>query len=240
MARPSRPRIVDSSDESDDSLPDLAALAKKKKLATQRKTTPKAIPEENGVEEKPTKAPATVRRRKLGPISDKGLLGGWKPDGILDEVDAPISRAKEESKSREPRVELRARKPAPAQVTPPPENENGEEDGPSGYLSAKEEVTFIEEASTLDCGFETAQSSASDFEDSLGDFIVDDSDSEPSFAPPPKTTLREKAGKPRQTKARATVLDSEDEEPVRKGSNGSRQPSGSSKGLAETFSRLNL
>lgn len=239
MARPSRPRIVDSSDESDDSLPDLAALAKKKKLATQRNTAPKATPEENGLDEKPTKAPATVRRRKLGPISDKGLLGGWKPDGTFDEVGAPISRAKEESRSRKPRVELRARKPSPAQVTPPPEDEKEEEDRPSGYLSAKEEVTIIEEVSTLDCGFETAQSSASDFEDSLGDFIVDDSDSEP-YAPPPMTTLREKTGKLRQTKARAIVLDSDDEEPVRKGSNGSRQPSGTSKGLAETFSRLDL
>lgn len=239
MARPSRPRIVDSSDDSDDSLPDLAALAKKKKLATQKKNVSKAAFEENGVDENPTKAPATVRRRKLGPISDKGLLGGWKPTGALDEMDAPISRAKEESKSRKPRVELRARKPSPAQVSPPPEDEK-EEDGPSGYLSAKEEVTFVEEASTLDCGFETAQSSASDFEDSLGDFIVDDSDSEPSFAPPPKTTLRERTGKPRQTKGRAIVLDSDDDEPVRKGSNGSRQPSGTSKGLAETFSRLNL
>jgi len=240
MARPSRPRIVDSSDESDNSLPDLVALAaKKKKPATQRKPAPKAIPEENGVEGKSTKAPATVRRRKLGPISDRGLLGGWKPDGTLDEVDAPISRASEETKPRKPRVELRARKPAPAQATPPPEDEKEEADGPSGYLSAREEATITEEITILDCGFETAQSSASDFEDSLGDFIVDDSDSEPE-APPPKTALEEKTRNPRQTKARAVVLDSDDEEPIRKGSKGSRQPSGTSKGLAEIFSRLHL
>jgi hypothetical protein len=241
MARPSRPRIVDSSDESDNSLPDLTALAakKKKKLATPRNPAPEATPEENGVEGKPAKAPATVRRRKLGPISDKGLLGGWKPAGTLDEVDAPIFRASEDTKSRKLRVELRARKPAPAQATPPPEDEKEEEDGPSGYLSAREEATITEEITILDCGLETAQSSASDFEDSLGDFIVDDSDSEPC-APPPKTTRRERTGNPRQTKARAVVLDSDDEEPIRKGSKGSRQPSGNSKGLAETFSRLQL
>ncbi|KAK1831188.1 SprT-like family-domain-containing protein [Podospora conica] len=246
MARPSRPRIVDSTDESDDSLPDLTALAaKKKKLAASKKPAPEATPKENGVEGNPTKAPATVRRRKLGPISDKGLLGGWKADGILGEVDAPVFKASEETKSRKPRVELRARKVTPAQATPPPEkDEKEEEDGPSGYLSAREEVTVIEEVTILDDGFDTAQSSASNFEDSLGDFIVDDSDSESYFAPsklPPKTTSRERTGRPRQTKARAIVLDSDDEEePVCKPSEGSRQPSGTSKGLAETFSRLQL
>lgn len=160
MARPSRPRVIDSSDE-DDSFPDLAVLRQK---TTARGTSKN---EDLNAEESQAKPTPSVRRRKLGLIADNALLRAWTPSA---QIEAELEE-REKKNPRRPRIQLRSRESKPAQLTPTCTKEEQE-----GYVSAQEEVTITEDVSLADDVFQSAGSDASEFEDSLDDFIVDDDD----------------------------------------------------------------
>ncbi len=148
----------DHSDD-DDEFPDLDALVSRKKL--------------EGREDAPTTT--TVRRRKLGPLTDNLLLKAWTPDHR--------SKGREERHSleerkatvpRRARVELRTRTAKPvAAIASSPAGQDEE------YVSAKEEITLIEEVSIIDDTFHSCDSDGSESseyedkedEDFLADFL---------------------------------------------------------------------
>ncbi|KAK4445049.1 SprT-like family-domain-containing protein [Podospora aff. communis PSN243] len=199
-----RLRVIDSSDESDDSLPDLAALARGQRKLPPRSTAKKQQvtadnDEDESTEKEPVKAPATVRRRKLGNISDNALLRQWTPDLTKAGTDDASVAEERKPRTRRPRVAFRSRTSlsGPAALS---------EDQDGGYGSNQEDATIIEEVSLAEDMFDTADEDSSAFEDDLGDFIVDDSEEDESVVevrpnPPKKPSLRLKARNPSQSKA---------------------------------------
>jgi hypothetical protein len=199
-----RLRVIDSSDESDDSLPDIATLARGQTKLPPRGTSKKQQAtadndDDESTEKEPVKAPPTVRRRKLGNISDNSLLRQWTPD--LTKAGADDASVAEESKfrTRRPRVAFRSRTSlsAPAALSADQER---------GHGSNQEDATIIEEVSLAEDMFDTADEDNSAFEDDLGDFIVDDSEEDEPVVevrenPPKKPSLRLKARNPLQSKA---------------------------------------
>jgi predicted SprT family Zn-dependent metalloprotease len=116
----------------------------------------------------PVKAPS-VRRRKLGQLSDNLLLKPWSHDGDSGLNDTPPSTfgTLQPSISR-PRVQLRAKKQeAVVQIKTKEEGMSDEQGDASG-----DEVTFIEEATVDD---------SSDFNETL-DFYSAEEDWTPSFS----------------------------------------------------------
>lgn len=206
MARPSRPRIIDSSDEEDDSFPDLAELVRQKKeLASRGPAKSPVDSKELSKAGKPANAPASVRRRRLGQISDNAsLLGAWAPAGANGGATRgntlfTAEEDEEENTPRRLRVQLRTRKSKPIGSNQPSASENQH-----SYISDQEEVTITEDVSIVGDAFGTPSSELSAFEDSLDDFIIDDDeDSAAEFIPsrpPPKPRFRLK-GKMLDTEA---------------------------------------
>ena len=263
MARSSRPRVIDSSDEDDNEFPDLADLARQKRSTKSRGILPSQSSATNGsktASEGASNAPASVRRRKLGLASDNALLRAWTPDGGANDGgngsdDAVSKKARQ---PRRPRVRLRARKSKPVAVTPPAAVEEQDD-----YVSAQEEVTITEEVSLVSDAAESGESDpASDDEDD--DFIDDEfheddeDDGQEEFFPsrsPPRTTSRLKIKKTLQTGGRPTSIgkqtvettSSANHKPPRKVSSSRDQRQGSKtveetseRDLTNTFSRLQL
>ncbi|KAK0649512.1 SprT-like family-domain-containing protein [Cercophora newfieldiana] len=259
-----RLRVVDSSDESDDSFPDLATLARQPKKLPPRGTSrgqqlSAKHEESDNTGKEPVNAPATVRRRKLGPITDNTLLRQWTPDLLEDETKdgagASAESGEKKSRVRRPRVALRSRTSLSAPIAP-------SEDQTEGYGSKQEDVTIIEEVSLAEDMFDTAESDASAFEDDLDDFIVDDDEDESVVEvrpnPPKKPSLRLKSGKPSQTKAGTTTTGENADRISNEETNGAPRPESTrrsrdkqtngvktskkrtEKDLADTFSRLKL
>jgi hypothetical protein len=258
MARLARAPTTWSDD--DDEFPDIDALVATKKLHTTKKagsTTqqkPKVPTTTQAQEaEKPTPA---VRRRKLGPLTDNLLLRAWTPDNAEEGREERHS-FKEEAKPRRTRVELRTRNITPAVVVPSSPADQDEE-----YVSAKEEVTIIEEVSMFGDSFHSCDSDGSEFsgsdeeEDDDDDvFGVDTPPSRPPAKPRFQTKDRkvpgrtgggvagsrklevdeDKEDKPRRVSAReAPKNDDSSSEPARK------RGEGKVKGLADTLSKLRL
>jgi len=264
-----RLRVIDSSDEDDDSFPDLETLLQQPQKPTlrgaskiQERTASRDKGENVGKEQEeesakePAKAPATVRRRKLGQISDNSLLRGWTAQSTKDDPDIGSGIEKRKPRTRRPRVSLMSR----TTVSTPVAASKGQA---GGYGSEQEDVTITEEISLAEDVFESAESEGSTFEDDLDDFIVDDDDEDesveeiwPSNAPK-KPGLRLKDRKPSQPKAGTTAASNgrdrggevmrsssrtestsrNQEEPVNK----AKVPRGAAeKDLADIFSALKL
>ncbi|KAL2024991.1 hypothetical protein VTK56DRAFT_3690 [Thermocarpiscus australiensis] len=193
MARLARPPTI-WSDDDDDEFPDIATLVHRKKLQGQGDAS-MARPERKECQrmEEPAKPPTSVRRRKLVPLADNLLLRAWTP-GTAREEKKYLRREKEDIEPRRGR-ELRANKTRPAVAVSSLLEEKDEE-----YVSAKEEVTVIEEVSMVDDTFYTCGSEDSEFEDTECDGCSDDdgghfSVESPPRRPPAKPRYRGKDGK---------------------------------------------
>lgn len=279
MARPSRaskptqPLKDISDDDDDDDFPDLATLARRKieQLQSGIAGSEKGKESDDHAEkaQKTSKPPAvtSMRRRKLVPVTNNALLRAWAPDSIDDSDESLGNSRQEKAKlSQPPRAELRTRKPKNTAGAPTTsDRRNIEEED----VSEQKEVTIIEEISIInidddddddDDVFQSAESNASDFEDSdedgdgdsLADFFAKTSQpKKPQFYSEPKTNSRStnhnreeivKGGSEQDEVApRAGRKQS-----VRTGSTGARDsgkpkaavPTG--KDLTDTFSRLHM
>jgi hypothetical protein len=159
MVRLAKPQATAWNDD-DDEFPEIGALVNNNKKSQQKSNAfpIRARAKDNG-DETP-KPPATVRRRKLQPLTDNLLLGAWTPGGAEDDgPERHASQRQTDTKPRRARVELRTRSVKTTATIPSSPAEQDEE-----YVSAKEEVTFIEEASVLDDTFHSCDSDDSDFE----------------------------------------------------------------------------
>jgi len=252
MARTATKPTTIWNDSDDDEFPDLDALiSRKKKTTTQvqaRKDaqTPRAKPtprpKADGIS-----APATVRRRKLGPLTDNLLLRAWKPDSDREdgEENGPLHQEEEVVRPRRARVELRTRTIKPAVVLP--SSPAGEDEA---YVSAREEVTVIEEASIFDDTFHSCGSDGSEFEiheDEDDDFVAEYI---PRTLPTSlaKPQVNKRAGGASRQATPSIALEEDDDEddeprlparrrPARKG----QQPAEEKpKDLADTLSKLRL
>jgi hypothetical protein len=240
----------------DDEFLDIDALVATKKLQTKKagpttQRKPKAPAKAQEVE-KPTTA---VRRRKLGPLTDNLLLRAWTPDSAEEDREEKHS-FKEDVKPRRTRVELRTRNIKPAVAVPSSPVDPDEE-----YVSAKEEVTIIEEVSMFGDSFHSCDSEGSEFSgsDEDDDDDVFGVDTPPSRAPAkPRFQTKDKKvpartgegvtsskefgrqedndDRPRQVSAREPPKDEDaaSDMPARK------RAEGKVKGLADTLSKLRL
>jgi hypothetical protein len=141
----------------DDDFPDIDALVTGKKPRA-LKDVPKSrqkLSRPSTVEET-TKPASSVRRRKLGPLTDNLLLRAWTPDSAEDDGEGRDSgRERESIEPRRTRVELRTRKSRP--TAPLPSSPLHDEE----YVSAQEEVTIIEDVSMFDGTFHSCNSEGS-------------------------------------------------------------------------------
>ncbi|KAK3385095.1 SprT-like family-domain-containing protein [Podospora didyma] len=172
MARASKPVKDRSDDDLDDEFPDVATLALRMKQLKQKETTGPG----NGEKTKTTMAAATVRRRKLGGLVDTPLLRAWTPDKEM--VDAAL-KAKRESETRPPRVQLRARKLKPLVIASP------DMDAKNDSFSGEEEIVEAEQVSegegtcassesgdeSSEFEVEKSENDSDDHDDSLADFF---------------------------------------------------------------------
>jgi hypothetical protein len=247
MARLARAPTTWSDD--DDEFPDIDALVATKKLHTTKKagsTTqqkPKVPTTTQAQEaEKPTPA---VRRRKLGPLTDNLLLRAWTPDNAEEGREERHS-FKEEAKPRRTRVELRTRNITPAVVVPSSPADQDEE-----YVSAKEEVTIIEEVSMFGDSFHSCDSEGSEFsgseeeEDDDDVFGVDTPPSRPPAKPRFQTKDRKVPGRTGEGVAASKELGVDEDKEPPKHDDASSEPTrkrGEAKvrGLADTLSKLRL
>jgi hypothetical protein len=244
MARLARAPTTWSDD--DDEFPDIDALvatkksqAKKAGSTTQQKLK---VPTTTQEAEKPTPA---VRRRKLGPLTDNLLLRAWTPDSAEEGREERHS-FKEEAKPRRTRVELRTRNTKPAVVVPSSPADQDEE-----YVSAKEEVTIIEEVSMCGDSFHSCDSEGSEFsgsEEEEGDddvFGVDTPPSRPPAKPRFQTKDRKVSGRTGEGVAASKELGVDEDKEPPKHDDASSEPTrkrGEAKvrGLADTLSKLRL
>ncbi len=142
MARLAKSSTVRSDHSDDDEFPDLDALVSSKKLQDR--------------EDAPTKT--AIRRRKLGPLTDNLLLKAWTPGPSRKSTEERHSlEEREATKPRRARVELRTRNTKPvAAIASSPAGQDEE------YVSAKEEITLIEEVSIIDDTFHSCDSDGSE------------------------------------------------------------------------------
>ena len=161
MARLAKSSTVrsDHHSDDDDEFPDLDALVSRKKLQVR--------------EDAPTTT--TVRRRKLGLLTDNLLLKAWTPGHPKKSTEErhPLEE-RGATAPRRARVELRTRNTkSVAAIASSPAGQDEE------YVSAKEEITLIEEVSILDDTFHSCDSDGSESseyedkedEDFLADFL---------------------------------------------------------------------
>ncbi|KAK4192277.1 SprT-like family-domain-containing protein [Podospora australis] len=188
LAGKARPVLHWSSDEDDDDdseFPDVLSLIRtqKKDQADEKESQERTA--------KPAKAPA-VRVRKLAPVADSNaLLRAWTPEsGVENEARKPTSRSrKEEEEPRRPRVELRTRKTQSTVVTPSSPSDQDED-----FLSAREEVTIIEEVSIMDDTFHSCASEDSEFGGTIcSEDEEDDDDDYLEDSPPPRSSVKLRA-----------------------------------------------
>lgn len=179
----------------DDEFPDIDGLVNGKKPGSLKNASKSRQNQNRPLKvEEPTKPASTVRRRKLGPLTDNLLLRAWIPDNAEDDGERRnLGRKRENIEPRRTRVELRTRKskPAAALASSPLQDEE--------YVSAQEEVTIIEDVSMFDGTFHSCNSEAS--EGSEGSESLEGSEysgsesvdeEETSEGNPPPTRLRVK------------------------------------------------
>ncbi|KAL1839592.1 hypothetical protein VTJ49DRAFT_1335 [Mycothermus thermophilus] len=227
------------SDDDDDEFPDISRLvlstrAQRPATTPRPASTPAArlrLKERTGEAAKP---PTTVRRRKLGPLTDNLLLRAWTPNRSEDGQQNAIemddeAELRRPSRPSHPRVELRPRTPAaarnPTVIPSSPAEEEDEE-----YVSAREEITITEEtteevteeASIFDNTFHSC--SSEDLEDSefqiYEDEDTDDADDDVFGTPPRagKSPAKQKlAGKNKKTSggSKPRAMDSKETKPPR-------------------------
>jgi hypothetical protein len=232
MARLARSRRDWSDDDDDDEFPDIGTLVRNRRLqAPENAATARpgmkegARTKESAKTEDPAKLVPTVRRRKLGPLSDNLLLRAWTPDSV--EGGKHLQREKDIIEPRRVQIEARTtrttRTTQQAAVGPSTPGDQEEE-----YVSAKEEITTIEEVSIADdtfhsCGSEDSGGSegteGSEFEgteyqgsDDDDDFLADS----PPRASPSKSrfnlkgTIRPTAGNAGRQNSAAVGIELED------------------------------
>ncbi|KAK4124572.1 hypothetical protein N657DRAFT_663574 [Parathielavia appendiculata] len=168
--------------DDDDGFPDIDALVSSKELQAQA-VTDKAQkqPKERSSTEEAAKPATTIRRRKLGPLTDNLLLKAWTPDSAESAgVKKHAGRGREKSEPRRTRVELRTRNTKLAVVIPSSPADLDDE-----YVSAQEEASIIEDVSMFDDTFHSCGSEGSSLENNGHE---DDEDGEDIFGPdiPPK------------------------------------------------------
>lgn len=103
--------------------------------------------------------PSTVRRRKLGALTDNLLLQAWTPKNAeagrgTESLPPPTNT---DTRPRRTRVELRTRTTKPAVALPSSPLDKDEE-----FVSAQEEVTIIEDVSLFDDTFHSCNSEGPD------------------------------------------------------------------------------
>ncbi|KAK4203588.1 SprT-like family-domain-containing protein [Triangularia verruculosa] len=193
----------------------------------------------------PARQPATVRRRKLAPTGgvSSSLLRAWTPEDSVErelkpkkKVQKPVVEEEEEEdeKPRRTRVELRTKK---TKVSALRESLESKPEDEQEYVSAREEVSIIEDVSMFDDTFHSCESEEEQQEEDHDD---DDDDDEGSYTErgsagsddtddefDPATELQEKpTGKP--LRGSATRGDSSDSKKAK------------AKNLEDRFSRLRL
>jgi hypothetical protein len=189
MARSATPHS-DRSDGDDEEFPDVEVLFRRKQQQPQlpgsrTESESHKRPKSSTVPKAPTTA-TTIRRRKLGPLTDNLLLRAWTPSRDENERDERDSSSdKENTGSRRATVGQRARNVRPA-VARASSSEDQEED----FFSAQEELTIADDASTTDDVFTSSDSDSdfSNYEDGDGD----DGDDRDVFedSPPPRRTAK--------------------------------------------------
>lgn len=146
---------------SDDEFPDIGALVTgKKPRALKDVLKSRQKPGISSKAEEATQPASSVRRRKLGPLTDNLLLRAWTPDSAEDDGEGRDSgRERETMEPRRTRVELRTRKSRPTAplASSPLQDEE--------YVSAQEEVTIIEDVSMFDGTFHSCNSEGSGISD---------------------------------------------------------------------------
>ncbi|KAK3346673.1 SprT-like family-domain-containing protein [Lasiosphaeria hispida] len=252
MARSSRPRVIDSSDD-DSEFPALDKLVRPEQEPASRGAA-KSYPETSQRPKAPqaakaSKVPASVRRRKLGPVSDNTLLRAWTPDSTAKEDDS-YHATEEKSRPRRLRVQLRTRQTTTPSVSarPLPNDEHDDYD-------STHEITITEDISLADDVFHSAESGGSEFggeesEDEFKDSVVEIIPSRP----PPKprlplsnrkpsgpTTINEMVKKEKRT---AAGRSSRGKESASETACGAKKGKASTKGadndLTDTLARLQL
>ncbi|KAL2176725.1 SprT-like family-domain-containing protein [Thermothelomyces heterothallicus CBS 202.75] len=198
MARLTRPRTIWSDD--DDEFPDLDALVARKKYQPQENDLTiqenlKATPKTGLV----AKTASTIRRRKLGPITDNLLLKAWAPASAeADREHNGAGQGKGSSRPKRAGVELRTRNTRPA-VAPPPSSPHDEDEK---YVSAREEITITEDVSMFDDTFHSCNSEDSDFVN--GETSEDEDEDVFADSPPRRPRSRPRLGlMDKQPRARA-------------------------------------
>ncbi len=187
-ARPRKTPLLSDDDE----FPDIGALVSSRKLPSDD-DAPSAQPATKGrVKLQVLAAPTpTVRRRKLGTLTDNLLLKAWTPDNAGDSGEERYSVEGETAMPRRARVELRTRKTKTvALVSSPPVVEDDE------YVSAKEEVTIVEEVSICDDTFHSCASESSEGSDFSVHEDKDSEDDDSDFllnTPPRRQAAKPKA-----------------------------------------------
>ncbi|KAK0725299.1 SprT-like family-domain-containing protein [Lasiosphaeris hirsuta] len=174
MARSSRPRVIDSSDD-DSEFPALDKLVRVEQEPAPRgvaKAQPETARRPKPPQAKAAKAPASVRRRKLGPVSDSTLLRAWTPDSTTNEEGDSYRATQEKGRLRRPRVQLRTR-----QTTTPSVSAVSPKDDEDDYDSTHE-ITITEDVSLAEDIFHSAESGGSEFggeesEDEFGDSVME-------------------------------------------------------------------
>ncbi|KAK4149105.1 SprT-like family-domain-containing protein [Chaetomidium leptoderma] len=196
LAKLAKPPTAWSDDDGE--FPDIDALVNSKKPPTEKDAS-KARQNAKGrpKTEEPANPPATVRRRKLGPLTDNLLLRAWAPDSAGGDWDEKHSLQEKSAKPRRTRVELRTRNTKPAVVIPSSPADQDEE-----YVSAQEEVTIIEEVSMFDddtfhsCGSEDSEfSGREDAEEDDEEFSADYPPMRPPAKPRSQAKDRKRTGR---------------------------------------------
>ncbi|KAK3899489.1 SprT-like family-domain-containing protein [Staphylotrichum tortipilum] len=254
MTRTAKPSTIWSDDG--DEFPDLDALISRKKTTTQvqaRKDaqTPRPKPAPCQMVDG-LAAPATVRRRKLGPLTDNLLLRAWKPDSEAEEGEEnrPLFQEEEVTRPRRARIELRTRTVKPAVIVP---------SSPAGqdetYVSAREEVTVIEEASIFDDTFHSCGSEGSEFDiheddEEDEDFVAEYIPRAPATKPQARPQVNKRAGCVNRKTAPSNPPEEEDDEDDEPRLPARRRPAArkaaqdaaeeKAKDLADTLSQLRL
>ncbi|KAH6615722.1 SprT-like family-domain-containing protein [Chaetomium sp. MPI-SDFR-AT-0129] len=158
MVRSRRPLMAMSDD---DEFEDIDVPARTRKPRTQDDAPKRRLKERHQPDSGENIIPPfTVRRRKLGALTDNLLLQAWTPRNAGEEweTESLPPRTNTDTRPRRTRVELRTRTTKPAVTLPSSPLDKDEE-----FVSAKEEVTIIEDVSLFDDTFHSCNSEGPEF-----------------------------------------------------------------------------
>jgi hypothetical protein len=230
MARLSKPLEDWSDDDDSDGFPSIFEMAhKSRKPSNQDASSVQLKTNELPKTEKVARPPTSVRRRRLGPLSDNLLLRAWTPESAEQE-NSPC-REKENTEVRRTRVELRTRKTKSTALSIAHRFED------ENYASAQDDFKVAEDVSSLEDTFHSCLSEGSEFTDPDTD---SDSGKENNHHRAPISSIMRRKGKPpkldeRKSPKRATQLTK-----AREKSAAAVKEMKAGEDVADTLSRLRL